>query len=238
MKGEEAGASWGSGPQTQGLVSRRPAQHCLPVASRPRFRLSWDRGRRPFLQAPHSWPPGARGPPASPRGARGSQQERMVTLKRGCAVPATHTSCPLSCGFGADLGKAVSPPWPRTCPGTQRWRHRRPQHPSDPGLTPRVHPGCPHTPQQREGASSAHSSLSRATYSGDDSGVRLDISSGVGTAHETGRERGDRPAPPPARPRAQGAVQSPGAETRLCLLWPPKGLAVSRRWPRPPCPAR
>ena len=43
----------------------------------------------------------------------------MVTLKHGCAVPATRTPRPLSCGFGADLGKAVSPPWPRTCPGTQ-----------------------------------------------------------------------------------------------------------------------
>lgn len=75
------------------------------------------------------------------------------------------------------------------------------------------------TSRQREGASSTYSSLSRATYSGDDSGVRLDISSGVGTAcGRTGREHDDRPAPRPAGPRAQRAVRPPGAETSLPSL--------------------
>lgn len=89
----------------------------------------------------------------------------------------------------------------------------------------------------------------RATYSGEDSGVRLDISSGVGTVHTGRTERegvvttmpspqalhrgGSYGAPTYCFPGGGlgslgplGAVLTSGAETRLGLLWPSASTAV------------
>lgn len=91
-----------------------------------------------------------------------------------------------------------------------------------------------------------------ATYSGDDSGVRLDISSGVGTVHvERTKDMTTVPlSPPPQRcarhptcPRApapdraqgHGAAPASGAIIRPGLLWPPAVPAVPRQMALVPC---
>ena len=147
-EGREAGASRGSGPQTRGLVSRRPGSTAsLSLhAGRLAEALPTDTSQlAPRGLGPTSFPAW------SPWLAAGADGHSEAWLCHPCRLQP-----PTPAAVGADLGRPASPPPCRPAPRLpwhSRWRRGRPHRPSDPGLTPRVHPGCPHTPHPGSGRS-------------------------------------------------------------------------------------
>lgn len=112
MKGERLGPLGGLGHRQGDLCPDAQA------ALRP-CHFMRDGWQRLFLQTPHSWPPGAWGPPASLRGAHGLQQERTVTLRHGCAIPVACNPPPQLQSEQTWAGPRPPPARPRACPGTQ-----------------------------------------------------------------------------------------------------------------------
>lgn len=171
------------------------------------------------LQAPHPWSPRAGGRHAPPCGGRGSQQVWTVLS------PATPSPRHPQAVASEHIWEEQLPhgPGPAPLAWHSRWRHRDPsaEGPQSPQRIPRpdTREGPSQSPMHLEGGDRAHLTSGRATYSGDDSGVRLDISSGVGTAH--GKD-GESVVTTPPFPH-QGACAAGGVSGAMALSPAPTG---------------
>ena len=165
-----------------------------------------------------------------------------------CLPPATpHPSCSRS-----RPGQARAPPPPGPAPRLpwhSMWRRGRPHRPGDPGLTPRVHPGRPHTPHLGSGRSQQ---LTLQLEQGHLLWGRLRGQVGhlLGRRNCAGRTGKEQRARSPPRPQQGGP---PGELSALLVLNPgfafsglsrPRALmATAPRpapcpdWARLPCPA-
>lgn len=190
-EGREAGASRESGPQTWGLVSRRPGSTASLSPHAGWLAEALPTGTSQL--APRGLGP-ASFPVWSPWLAAGADSH-----SEGRLCHPSPLRPPTPAAVWAELGRPASPPTrpgpaPRL-PWHSRWRRGRPHRPSDRGLTPRVHPGCPHTPHPGSGRSWQLTHKQGHLLWGRLRGQVGHLLGRRNCAGKTGKERGDRPAP-------------------------------------------